>query len=572
MKILILNPSHPAIGSRIPREHLPPLGLLSVGGPLLDAGHRVKLIDAEFGPMPVARVVSEARNYEPEAILIGHSGSTSGHPGAMRFARALREALPEAWIIYGGVFPTYHWSQILESEAAIDFIVRGEGEETVVRLITALDQQEPLQKVTGIAFRAGTAPGKRRLVEQQRPCVGQAMATAPAPVIRDLDACRVGWELIDHSRYTYYGKRRAVVAQFSRGCPHHCHYCGQHGFWRAWRHRNPIKFAAELARLHREQGVELINLADENPTADREAWKEFLEALIAENVPLVIIGTTRAGDIVRDADILHLYRRAGVARFLLGMESTDEATLQAIHKGSTKAIDREAIQLMRRHGIISMAAWVAGFAQEKDADYWRTLRQLLKYDPDQIQALYATPHSWTPFALQESKHRVVQTDLSRWDYKHQVLESAHVPNWRVLVWVKSIETLCQLRPKSLVRLLAHPDPLVRAGMRWYSNIGRRVWCYEVLQWLFFDRRVSHGPAVGEFLKGGWRRPTAELARIESSADVQLKSEPLCPPSHEIASARVEKTLAFASVNRSTPQRQIVHSQATAKESSCWVNR
>src|SRR5678809_776629 len=74
MKILLLNPSHPAIGSRIPREHLPPLGLLSLGGPLLDAGHKVKLIDAEFGPMPVMRVVSEATDYCPDAILIGHSG------------------------------------------------------------------------------------------------------------------------------------------------------------------------------------------------------------------------------------------------------------------------------------------------------------------------------------------------------------------------------------------------------------------------------------------------------------------------------------------------------------------
>ena len=44
MRILILNPPHPAIGSRIPREQLPPLGLLSVGGPLLDAGHDVTLL------------------------------------------------------------------------------------------------------------------------------------------------------------------------------------------------------------------------------------------------------------------------------------------------------------------------------------------------------------------------------------------------------------------------------------------------------------------------------------------------------------------------------------------------
>jgi anaerobic magnesium-protoporphyrin IX monomethyl ester cyclase len=150
-----------------------------------------------------------------------------------------------------------------------------------------------------------------------------------------------------------------------------------------------------------------------------------------------------------------------------------------------------------------MAAWVAGFVQETDRDYWRTLRQLLSYDPDQIQALYATPHSWTPFAVQEGKHRVIQTDLSRWDYKHQVLESTLVPNWRVALWVKSIEAICQLRPKALLRLLAHRDAKFRAGMRWYSNIGRRVWIFEVWQWLFADRRTSRGPTLATFLRGAW---------------------------------------------------------------------
>ena len=387
------------------------------------------------------------------------------------------------------------------AEPVIDFIVRGEGEETIVRLVDAQERRKTLEAVPGIVFREGSLPRPTRLTAHS--WTGEIRATLPAPVIRDLDACRVGWELIDHRRYTYYGKRRAVVAQFSRGCPHHCHYCGQHGFWRAWRHRDPAKFAAELARLHREQGVELINFADENPTAAREPWLAFLEALIAENVPLILIGTTRAGDIVRDADILHLYKKAGVARFLLGLESADDATLQAIHKGSTTAIDREAIRLMRQHGIISMAAWVAGFAEEKDSDYWRTLRQLLAYDSDQIQALYATPHSWTPFARQEAARRVVQTDLSRWDYKHQVLKSAHVPSWRVALWVKSIEFICQSRPKALWRILLHPEKRFRDGMRWYSNIGRRVWPYEIWQWLFHDRRTRFGPTLAEFLNGGW---------------------------------------------------------------------
>ena len=90
----------------------------------------------------------------------------------------------------------------------------------------------------------------------------------------------------------------------------------------------PIKFAQEIAWLHREHGVELINLADENPTSSKKAWRAFLDAMIAENVPVLIVGSTRADDIVRDADILHLYRKAGVIRWLLGMENTDEETLR----------------------------------------------------------------------------------------------------------------------------------------------------------------------------------------------------------------------------------------------------
>src|SRR5688500_13211288 len=113
MKILLINPPHPSIGSRIPREHLPPLGLLALGGPLLDAGHEVKLLDGEFGPKSLAEIIGETLAFRPEAVLLGHSGSTSGHPSAVRIMRAIRQALPEVWIIYGGVFPTYHYSQVM---------------------------------------------------------------------------------------------------------------------------------------------------------------------------------------------------------------------------------------------------------------------------------------------------------------------------------------------------------------------------------------------------------------------------------------------------------------------------
>jgi anaerobic magnesium-protoporphyrin IX monomethyl ester cyclase len=314
MRIVLVNVPHPAIGSRIPDDHLPPLGLLAVGGPLIDDGHTVRLINAEFGPMSVTAIVADVMAFAPDAVLFGHSGSTSGHPVIAEVSRAVAAVLPDVHIVYGGVFPTYHWRDILIEEPHVRAIVRGEGEETTRQLMSALEHGHPLVAVAGIAHR-----------ECGRPC-----ATAPAAVISDLDRYRIGWELIDHARYSYWGGLRAVVVQFSRGCPHLCNYSGQRGFWTRWRHRDPIRFAKDLAQLHRRHGVKVINFADENPTVSKKAWRAFLEALIAEDVDLILVGSTRTDDIVRDADILPLYKKAGWARFLLGLESTDARTLELI--------------------------------------------------------------------------------------------------------------------------------------------------------------------------------------------------------------------------------------------------
>ena len=274
-------------------------------------------------------------------------------------------------------------------------------------------------------------------------------------------------------------------------------YCGQRGFWTRWRHRDPLRFAKELARLHREHGVKVINFADENPTVSKKAWRAFLEALIAENVDLILVGSTRADDIVRDADILHLYKKAGWDRFLLGMENTDQETLQLIRKGATTTVDREAIRLLRKHRILSMATWVVGFEEETDSDHWRGLKQLLSYDPDQIQMLYVTPHRWTPFFRLAADRRVIQTDRRLWDYKHQVLATRHMPPWRALLWFKVTEMVVQTRPKALCRVLFHRDRRLRHAMRWYTRMGRRVWPHEILRFLR-DPLTKHGPTLRAF--------------------------------------------------------------------------
>lgn len=485
MRILLVNPPHEAIGSRLAGEHLPPLGLLCVGGGLIDAGHEVSLLDADHGNMGVAQVAESIAARGADVVMLGHSGSTSAQPVINEITRRVRQARPGGRIVVGGVFPTFHWESVLRQNPQIDYIVCGEGERVAPELVGAIERGLPVDGVRGVAYMRGGVPAR----------------TPPAEVIGRLDDCRVAWELTAGYRYTYWGGRRAVVVQFSRGCPHQCTYCGQRLFWREYRHRDPQAFADEIEMLHRTRGVEVFNFADENPAADAAAWRAFLEALAAKKLPLVLVGSIRADSIVRDAGILHLYRRAGFERFLLGIENYDEATLRRIKKAGATSSDRMAIRLLREHGILSMATYVVGFREERVRDFWHSLKQLLSYDPDQVQLVYTTPHRWTPYFEEVRDREVVLSDQRKWDYKHQVIAMKGLHPALVILCVKLIELVMQARPKAIGRLLFRRDARLRRAMRWYTNIGRRVWFWELWQFFFVTKRAAGKITLSEFWDG-----------------------------------------------------------------------
>jgi anaerobic magnesium-protoporphyrin IX monomethyl ester cyclase len=297
MRVLLLNPPHPAVSSRCHDGQLPPLGLLAVGGPLIDVEHPVRLLDAEFGPLSNEEIVSAVTSWGPDAVFIG----------------------------------------------------RGEGEATSPRLLAAIESGMSLASVPGIAYREASVVYVNRL----------------ATPICDLDAYRVGWELIeDWELYQYWGASRAAVVQFSRGCPHRCTYCGQRGFWTRWRHRDRARTAAEIGWLHRTHGVRFVDLADENPTSCQRLWRDFLEALIAEQVPVQLVATIRAGDIVRDAAILHLYKKAGFSR-ILHTTPTKSTRCMSRPIAGHPSIERVQVaasrSLIRAGGITATKCWAQAF-------------------------------------------------------------------------------------------------------------------------------------------------------------------------------------------------------------------
>ena len=518
MKILLINPPHQAIGSRLPREHLPPLGLLSVAGPLIDAGHQVELLDADYSNMEYGSIVKRAVEVQPDLVLLGHSGSTSAQPIINELVKRIKEKDRRIRSIVGGVFPTYHWREVLADNPAIDYIVCGEGEQTTLDLVGALAGNHNLENLKGIAYHRNGRPFK----------------TAPADIIRNLDQFRIAWELMGNYNYTYWGKKKAVVVQFSRGCPYQCTYCGQSLFWKTWRHRDPQLLADEIEMLHRQYGIEVINFADENPSSNPKPWRQFLEALIAKNLDLILVGSIRADSIVRDAEMLPLYKKAGFERFLLGVEHYDPAVLERIKKAGTVSQDMEAIRLLRKNNILSMVSYVVGFGEETTRDLINSFRQLIKYDPDQIQLMYVTPHKWTPYFKDVEHKNIIQTDQRKWDYKHQVMAMRHLKPWMVILYVKLIELLMQTRPKALIRSFFHKDRRLRRAMFWYNNIGKRVWFYELFQFFFKDKRATQAVPLKNF----WRPLASETTHDQREAVADKKSQSNKKPGSKTHLSRV----------------------------------
>jgi anaerobic magnesium-protoporphyrin IX monomethyl ester cyclase len=469
MRILLINPPYRAVTSRHGTGEQVPLGLLAIGGPLLDDGHEVKLLDAEVHHLSLVEVAERAAMWQPDLIMTGHAGSTPAHPTVIRLARCLKRVLPLVPIVYGGVHPTYHGKEIMAEESCIDVIVRGEGERTALLLARCFDSRGKLSEIPGLFIRIN----------------GHIQATAKAELITDLDGYRIGWELIhDWDLYQCWGAGRAAVIQFSRGCPHTCSYCGQRDYWTRWRYRDPLKVAKEIIWLHRYHGVNFVDFADENPTSSARIWRQLLEALISEKSPVKLFATIRADDIVRDKEILHLYKKAGIECVLMGIETTNASTMEQIRKGSTQQKDFQAIQLLRNHRILSMVGCIFGFNNESYSDYLTTLRHLYHYDPDLVNAMFVTPHRWTGFYAENALRPVIEQDLEKWDYRHQVLATDSLKPWQTFLAVKIVEALMHLRPRFLYRLIRYPDHSIKHALRWCVKNAAHVWFDELIEFFF----------------------------------------------------------------------------------------
>src|SRR6185436_17870500 len=141
--------------------------------------------------------------------------------------------------------------------------------------------------------------------------------------------------------------------------------------------------------------------------------------------------------------------------------------------------------------------------------------ELCRYDADLLNAMYVTPHRWTQFASENSTRLVVQPDLSKWDYRHQVLGQSKLRPWQVFVGVKWLEFCFHLRPRQWLRCLRAPG-VKRRQIVWCFLHTVMVWLAEIAEFLW-QTRFSRSPiSLAEFQnsRGRMKSTVQEYRRKE----------------------------------------------------------
>ncbi|MBA3469941.1 MAG: radical SAM protein [Herpetosiphonaceae bacterium] len=466
-RIILLTPARRFIANRFGLGYQVPLGLVFLGGPLLDAGHTVRLIDNDLYGWAPQRLIAEIGSFKPDWILLGHTGSTAAHPCCLVTAQVLRDAFPSVKIAYGGVYPSYAAAESLNACPALDVIVRGEAEQSIVELMAAWEQGAPLSEVAGLSWRTDDG----------------VQSSRSRPPIQDLDCHRPAWELVDWPGYNLFGMGRAAGMQFSRGCTLSCTYCGQWMFWKKWRHRSAQNLVDELSILANRYGVRIVWMADENIAADPQAFRELLELLAAAKLNLSLNVNMTAAGVVEQAAILPLAKAAGIDYVVMGVESLEDDVVAAVRKNNPYQVSREAVRLLREHNIISLVNIIYGLEDETPRTVRAKLAKICRLDPDILNAVYMTPHFWTAAGKDTDPAAIIQPDQALWTYRNQVIATAHLSPAQLFWSVKITEALFHLRPRALLRLVRGGDWKIRRILRSSLAVGVRVVLAEIVEFL-----------------------------------------------------------------------------------------
>ncbi|MCC6281517.1 MAG: B12-binding domain-containing radical SAM protein [Saprospiraceae bacterium] len=373
------------------QQPYPPYGTLYAAALMRSCGFEVGLFDTALRDSP-AELESILQREQPRYLVIYDDGFN--YLTKMCLTR-MREAAFEmakmgkkygCHVIVNSSDSTDHEAQYLAEGA--DFVILGEGEQTLRALIQALEAGvHDFSDIAGLAYQQeGNADITR---------------TAPRPVLNDLDSLPdPAWDLVDMDAYRQVWMRAhgffSLNLATTRGCPYKCNWCAKPIYGNRYNSRSPERVVAEIEYLIEQFGVRHFWMADDI-FGLKPGWPQrFRDLAQAKKLKFEYKIQSRV-DLLLKEDTIDALAASGLRQVWVGAESGSQKILDAMDKGTKVEEIAEATHLLKKKGIEVCFFLQFGYLGETKADIEATLDMLKKLEPHDIGISVSYPLPGTKF-------------------------------------------------------------------------------------------------------------------------------------------------------------------------------
>lgn len=384
-KILFINPGYSMkdIYGDLAESgnQLPPQTLAGLAAITREKGYHTSIIDCPAMKITISELMEDVLKISPNYVGITSTTITMDNVG--NIAREIKKILPAIKVVVGGPHVTALPEETLEKFPWIDICIIGEGDETLLEVLSFYDNNEgQIEDIDGIAFRDKN---------------GKVIVTPRRNFIANLDTLPLpAWDILPplNKFYTPPGdsinRMPAVGLVTSRGCPGKCIFCDNTTFGRKFRYYNTDYLLRMIRELVEVYGVKEIYFMDDYFMASKKRLIDICNALIDANFDLTWTCTGRISKAV-DKELLSLMKRAGCWQICYGIESGSQEILNNIQKGIDLASVRECIEKTRRAGLAVKGFFMLGNFGETEETVKATIDIIIELPLTDFHMCYFVP-------------------------------------------------------------------------------------------------------------------------------------------------------------------------------------
>ncbi|MHA1250057.1 MAG: B12-binding domain-containing radical SAM protein [Candidatus Helarchaeota archaeon] len=377
--ILLLNPPLVNYDEKNKPKYLvntsffPPIGLAYLSSFLKKHNFSVKIIDMDAEKYGISKITDLIKIFKP--LMIGISiTSDLIFPISYKVIKKIKKET-NVPIVVGGVFPTNN-PDFLIKKPEIDFLVRGEGEHTLLELINFYKNKiGELKKINGLSYKIN----------------GVVYHNPPRELLKNLDDLPFpDWGEFDFKKYfiSIAFKNPSFAITASRGCPYRCIFCSTSVF-QYYRIRSPKNVVDEIEFLHKKYNVKDITFHDPTFNISPKWVINFCKELMKRKLKIKWRCLCRVDKI--EDKMVHYMKSAGCYNIAFGIESSKDKFLNFLKKDFTIEQVKKAFKIVKKYKIEILAYFMYGIPGQTISDLRHNCRFIKEISPDYINILILNP-------------------------------------------------------------------------------------------------------------------------------------------------------------------------------------